>query len=102
MFTFEKESNEDDSLWKVSTDANKILDISNTLPIRRKKSSFILNDLTVNYVTEADILKKLVTGVADNNNTGDEKLTQLAKKPSSVRVSILNWNLWPSIIEVTG
>lgn len=89
VFSFEKDEDNvvlarDTKNLNISDNGSK----STTSSIRRKKSSFILNDLTVNYVTETNILKTITTNITNNNNDlVDKNISQLIKKPSNVHVS---------------
>lgn len=84
MFSFEKENEDDAGIVNENIEPSVN---SKTTSIRRKKSSFILNDLTVNYVTESKILKTLAGTVTNNNNLVDIKFPQLVKKSSNIHVS---------------
>lgn len=84
MFSFEKENEDDTDIMNENIEPSMN---SKTASIRRKKSSFILNDLTVNYVTESKILKTLASTVTSNNSLIDIKFPQLVKKPSNIHVS---------------
>lgn len=91
MFSFEKENEDDTDIMNENIEPSMN---SKTASIRRKKSSFILNDLTVNYVTESKILKTLASTVTSNNSLIDIKFPQLVKKPSNIHVSIFHTYLY--------
>lgn len=84
MFSFEKENENEDEVECDYDYENEINAVKKSLSIRRKKSSFILNDLT------AEIIKSSVNGdVAKNNNNNNnlEKSQPSEKKPANIHVS---------------
>ncbi|XP_065214234.1 zinc transporter ZIP13 homolog [Planococcus citri] len=90
MFSFEKDNEEEEgeTLEADCDFENEKNAVKKSLSIRRKKSSFILNDLT------AEIIKPLINGtIANNNNNNNnnndnlEKSRPLEKKPSNIHVS---------------
>lgn len=85
VFSFDKD-NEDN----IECEPNIDNGVKKSLSIRRKKSSFILNNLTVNYGSTPELLKPLVNGVTTNNNNMEKtESPSLEKKPSNIHVSIL-------------
>lgn len=83
MFSFEKGDENEDEVEDDCDYENEKNTLKSSLSVRRKKSSFILNDLT------AEIIKSTVIGnVANNNNNNNlEKSPHLEKKPANIHVS---------------
>lgn len=82
MFSFEKKDENDEEI----RDEKTILEKS--LSVRRKKSSFILNDLTAEIIkskVNGDVIKN--NNVSSNNNNNLDKIQPSEKKPANVHVS---------------